>query len=114
MIHAMCRWWQEWCHFAGVKAVYDSSQYCVLDLVPCPSPPYQSLVFTPDSAALFGQSDHPDQDRDEECAQDSLGSKHKSSGGIFPARVPLFISDLVARPGTLQNRLIQVRNENLY
>jgi hypothetical protein len=29
---SVCRWWEQWCHFAQVYPVYDSSNYCVLSL----------------------------------------------------------------------------------
>lgn len=87
----VCRlsWWQEWCHYAGVQAVYDLSQYCVVDLWDAKSSRFPTAVFAPSSSGASTVHSHRDTP-------------------VEPS-VPIFRQDIVPRPGAIKNHTLQAR-----
>lgn len=101
------RWWREWCHYVGVRAVYDASQYCVVDL----------------QDASRAEDDEREEGRGGQVGARSVSAVYStevftsspaSSTSLpsptmaFAPSVPLFFLDMVKRPGAIRNNLLQV------
>jgi hypothetical protein len=95
----VCSWWQEWCHYAGVQALYDaSSGRCVLGLRDACRRPFPAAAFAPEARSPPSARARPARRRDDVPLE---------------PHVPVFRADIAKRPGCIKNHSLQVSRSPL-